>query len=210
MFFTVKQCYQIGQFLINQKTIVKAIIFSFTWMFRMLWITLGTQDSIQVPHWSFRTVTDQLFGCQFNGGCPTNPIFRHFFIFGQMDFWKHWMPIIRSFGICHWYFIHFFPLFTGPGILFVHGKNPIVIHLLPKKRQRSRIFTPKMDFWPMDPGFAPDRSSINGNFRHGVWKSQKKSHSTLWAQRTTFKYILSGQKFIKNAKNGLIWRVFET
>ena len=154
----------------------------------MLWITLGTQDSIQVPHWSFRTVTDQLFGCQFNGGCPTNPIFRHFFIFGQMDFWKHWMPIIRSFGICHWYFIHFFPLFTGPGILFVHGKNPTVIHLLPKKRQRSRIFTPKMDFWPMDPGFAPDRSSINGNFRHGVWKSQKKSHSTLWAQQTTFTF----------------------
>ena len=32
---------------------------------------------------------------------------------------------------------------------------------------------------------------------HGVWKSQKKSHSTLRV------------KFIKNAKNGPIWRVFE-
>ena len=36
---------------------------------------------------------------------------------------------------------------------------------------------------------------------HGVWKSQKKYHSTF--------NILSGQKLIKNAKNGPFWRVFE-
>ena len=38
---------------------------------------------------------------------------------------------------------------------------------------------------------------------HAVWKSQKKSHSTLRAKRATFK--LRGQKFIKNAKNGQFW-----
>ena len=43
---------------------------------------------------------------------------------------------------------------------------------------------------------------------HGVWKSQKKSHSTLRAKRG-YVYILSGQKLIKNAKNGPLWRVFE-
>ena len=43
---------------------------------------------------------------------------------------------------------------------------------------------------------------------HSVWKSQKKSHSKLRVKRATF-YILSGQKFIKNAKNGPFWRVFE-
>ena len=34
---------------------------------------------------------------------------------------------------------------------------------------------------------------------HGVWKSQKKSHSTLWAKRATF-FILSGQKLFKMPK----------
>ena len=37
----------------------------------------------------------------------------------------------------------------------------------------------------------------------GVWKSQKKSHSTLRAKRA---YILSGQKLIINAKNGQFLR----
>ena len=39
-------------------------------------------------------------------------------------------------------------------------------------------------------------------YTHGVYKSQKKSHSTLWAQQTTFTYwVDKTQKFIKNAKN---------
>ena len=38
-------------------------------------------------------------------------------------------------------------------------------------------------------------------------KITKKSHSTL---RVSYIYILSGQKFIKTAKNGPFWRVFET
>ena len=40
-------------------------------------------------------------------------------------------------------------------------------------------------------------------------KIKKKSHSTLRAKRASYVYILSGQKFIKNAKNGPFWRVFE-
>ena len=43
------------------------------------------------------------------------------------------------------------------------------------------------------------------SWAHGVWKSQKKS---LRAKRATVN-ILSGQKFIKNAKIGTFWRVFE-
>ena len=43
---------------------------------------------------------------------------------------------------------------------------------------------------------------------HGVWKPQKRSFSTLRAKRATFN-ILSGQKLLKNAKNGPFWRVFE-
>ena len=43
--------------------------------------------------------------------------------------------------------------------------------------------------------------------KHGVWKSQKKSHSTLC--EASYVYILSGQKLIKKAKNGQFWRVFE-
>ena len=42
----------------------------------------------------------------------------------------------------------------------------------------------------------------------GVWKSHKKSHSMLRAKRG-YIYILIGQKFIKNANNGLFWRVLE-
>ena len=41
---------------------------------------------------------------------------------------------------------------------------------------------------------------------HSVWKSPKKSHSTMRAKRAN---ILSGQKLIKNAINGPFWRVFE-
>ena len=44
--------------------------------------------------------------------------------------------------------------------------------------------------------------------RHGVWKSQKKFHST-FASEASYVYILSGQKLIKNAKNDPFWRVFE-
>ena len=44
---------------------------------------------------------------------------------------------------------------------------------------------------------------------HGVWKSQKKSHSTLRAKRA-YVYILSGQKFNQKVpKNGQFWRAFE-
>ena len=37
---------------------------------------------------------------------------------------------------------------------------------------------------------------------HSVWKSRI-------ASEASYVYILSGQKFIKNAKNGPFWRVFE-
>ena len=43
---------------------------------------------------------------------------------------------------------------------------------------------------------------------HSVWKSQKKSHSTI-ASEASYVYILSGHKFIKNGTNGSFWRVFE-
>ena len=41
---------------------------------------------------------------------------------------------------------------------------------------------------------------------HGVWKSQ---FSINIASEASYDYILSGQKLIKNAKNGSFWRVFE-
>ena len=44
--------------------------------------------------------------------------------------------------------------------------------------------------------------------KHGVWKSQKKSHFYI-ASEASYVYILSGQKLIKNAKNAPFWRVFE-
>ena len=43
---------------------------------------------------------------------------------------------------------------------------------------------------------------------HGVWKSQKKYHST-FASEASYVYILIGQKLIKNAKNGPFWRGFK-
>ena len=42
---------------------------------------------------------------------------------------------------------------------------------------------------------------------HGVWKSQKVSFNI--ASEASYVYILSGQKFVKNAENGPIWRFFE-
>ena len=47
----------------------------------------------------------------------------------------------------------------------------------------------------------------NNAISHGVWKAQKKSHSTLRAKRATFTLQVD-KKFIKNAKNGPFWRVF--
>ena len=47
----------------------------------------------------------------------------------------------------------------------------------------------------MVPPHAIDLSHI-----HGVWKSQKKYHSSLPAKRATLLNFLSGQKFLKNAK----------
>ena len=43
---------------------------------------------------------------------------------------------------------------------------------------------------------------------HGVWKSQKKSHSTLRAKRATFTFWVDNRS-LNSAKNGPIWRVFE-
>ena len=42
---------------------------------------------------------------------------------------------------------------------------------------------------------------------HGVWKSKKVLFNI--ASEASYIYILSGQKLIKNAKNGPFWRVFE-
>ena len=44
---------------------------------------------------------------------------------------------------------------------------------------------------------------------HGVWKSKKKSRSTLRAKRAKYVYILSEQKFIKNAKNSTFEKFIE-
>ena len=43
---------------------------------------------------------------------------------------------------------------------------------------------------------------------HGVWKSQKKVSFNI-ASEASYVYILSGQKLIKNAKNGPFRRFFE-
>ena len=45
-------------------------------------------------------------------------------------------------------------------------------------------------------------------FLHSVWKSQKQVSYNI-ASEASYVYILSGQKLIKNAKNGPFWRVFE-
>ena len=44
---------------------------------------------------------------------------------------------------------------------------------------------------------------------HSVWKSHKKVAFNI-ASEACYVYILSGQKLIKNAKNGQLWRIFET
>ena len=43
---------------------------------------------------------------------------------------------------------------------------------------------------------------------HGVWKSQKKSHSTLRAKRATFRFWVD-KSSLKMPKNGQFWRIFE-
>ena len=44
------------------------------------------------------------------------------------------------------------------------------------------------------------------HYSHSVWKSQKVSFNI--ASEASYVYILSGQKLIKNAKNGPFWRGF--
>ena len=49
---------------------------------------------------------------------------------------------------------------------------------------------------------------------HSVWKSQKKSHATMRAKRAIFTFEVSGQKCIKNAKDGknsnaTFWVIFK-
>ena len=45
------------------------------------------------------------------------------------------------------------------------------------------------------------------SFTHSIWKSQKVSFNI--ASVTSYVYNLSGQKLIKNSKNGLFWQFFE-
>ena len=51
-------------------------------------------------------------------------------------------------------------------------------------------------------------SELFSNLYHGVWKSQKKSHSTLRAKRATFTFWVD-KCSLKMPQNGPIWRVFE-
>ena len=51
-------------------------------------------------------------------------------------------------------------------------------------------------------------SSLKKLNNHGVWNSQKKSHSTLGARRATFTFWVDKSK-LKMPKNGPFWRVFE-
>ena len=44
---------------------------------------------------------------------------------------------------------------------------------------------------------------------HSVWKTTEKVSFYNIASEASYVYILSGQKLIKNAKNGPYWRVFE-
>ena len=45
---------------------------------------------------------------------------------------------------------------------------------------------------------------------HSVWKSLKKSHLIYIASEASNIYILSGQKFIKNTKNGHFGEFWQT
>ena len=70
----------------------------------------------------------------------------------------------------------------------------------------------RLNKWQSHSDFFPTKKfwlifKWNGRKTHGVWKSQKKAHSTLRAKRATSTFV--GQKFIKNAKNGSTWRVLE-
>ena len=54
----------------------------------------------------------------------------------------------------------------------------------------------------------PDMCTVLNRMFHSVWKSHKKVSFNI-ASEASYIYILSGQKFIKNAKDGPFWRVFE-
>ena len=116
---------------------------------------------------------------------------------------------------------------TPPKNRRIHGQ-PHARKTKPKRfmcRSMSRPFDPPlnsrrllMDFSPRSDDLSQKRrprnvnkmrSNLNVlNHRHGVWKSQKKSHSTLRAKRATFTFW-ADKSWLKIAKNGLIWRVFE-
>ena len=46
------------------------------------------------------------------------------------------------------------------------------------------------------------------SWTHGVWKSKKKYPFNI-ASEASYVYFLSVQKFVKNAKNGPFWQVFD-
>ena len=71
-------------------------------------------------------------------------------------------------------------------------------------------FRKALDFFSIRWSHGSSKQLLVLQQQHSVWKSQKKSHSTLRAKRATFTFFKSGQKWIKNAKNGLFWRVFES
>ena len=68
-------------------------------------------------------------------------------------------------------------------------------------RQESRHFVQKCNFpWHQIHKYLPYNRK-NYMPTHSVWKSQKKWQFSI-ASEASYVYILSGQKFIKNAKNG--------
>ena len=77
------------------------------------------------------------------------------------------------------------------------GATPLWIKI--KSKNTNRLFFQSFTD-------SKQKKKNSSSFMHSVWKSQKKSHSTLRAKRAC--YIVSGQKLIKNVKIGpflILW-----
>ena len=64
------------------------------------------------------------------------------------------------------------------------------------------IFSLKVNLWPWNFAccvpFKKVKQEITSTSYHSVWKSQKKSHSTLWAKRATFTFWVDKNELKKN------------
>ena len=128
------------------------------------------------------------------------PQLLHFFVLTFRNGGKNWS--MKNWSVCIFFCLHFLLLPNFQRAAFPHFSPQKTAGAFEKKILQCLSKAEDQE------AFSASLHFKDAMIMHSVWKSQKKSHSTLRAKQATFTFWVD-KSSLKMPKNSQFWRVFE-